>query len=122
MSPGQSLSTPAPTPIASYPTVSPFLNNSSLSTYLISHLNSIPQIQNIQVHQSMPIIPSSSITKPQIQGLLQSSSSTLDKSRSSLLESFRSNQVPVLGLEDLSGHVLEFAQVERCEMSALALK
>jgi len=104
---GQSLSTP----VASYPTVSPFLNNSSLSTYLISHLNSIPQQlqQNIQVHPSMPIIPSSSITKPQLHSLLPSSS-PLDKARSSLLESFRSNQVPVLGLDDLSGHVLEFAQ------------
>ena len=36
---------------------------------------------------------------------------------STLLESFRSNQVPVLGLDDLSGHVLEFAQVVMSELS-----
>ena len=96
-----------------YPTLAtPYLGNSaataaSLSSLLIS--NSIPQLQNIQVHQNMPIIPhTSSLPKPTL--IPVSSTSASDKLRSSLLESFRSNQVSVLSLGDLSGHVLEFSQ------------
>ena len=51
----------------------------------------------------MPIIPSSNISKPQI-------SSSSEKSRSTLLDNFRSNLLPLLGLTDLTGHVLEFAK------------
>ena len=57
----------------------------------------------------MPIIPhTSSLPKPTL--IPVSSTSASDKLRSSLLESFRSNQVSVLSLGDLSGHVLEFSQ------------
>ena len=101
--------------LAPYQTLAtPYLGNpaataASLSSLLIS--NSIPQLQNIQV-QNMPIIShSSSLSKSSgLQTLLPVSSSPSDKLRSSLLESFRSNQVSVLGLSDLTGHVLEFAQ------------
>ena len=80
----------AAAPAPSYPTVSPFIsNNSSISSFLISNVNSIPQM-NIQV-QNMPILPSSNISKPQLQSLIQSSSS--EKSRSTLLDSFRNNTV-----------------------------
>ena len=60
----------------------------------------------------MPIIPhTSSLQKPTgLQTLIPVSTSGSDKLRSSLLESFRSNQVSVLSLGDLSGHVLEFSQ------------
>ena len=53
--------------------------------------------------QNMPIIPTSNISKPQI-------SSSSEKSRSPLLDNFRSNLLPLLGLTDLTGHVLEFAK------------
>ena len=103
--------------LGSYQTLAtPYLGNSaataaSLSSLLIS--NSIPQLQNIQVHQNMPIIPHTSSLQKQtgLQTLVPvSTTSGSDKLRSSLLESFRSNQVSVLSLGDLSGHVLEFSQ------------
>ena len=84
---------------------------SSLSPLLISNINSIPPLSTPQMSlqvQNMPIIPRSNISKPQISSLIQSTSP--EKSRSSLLENFRSNLLPMLGLNDLTGHVLEFAK------------
>ena len=94
-------------PIGSYQTLAPYLNNTSISSLLISNVNSIPQM-NIPV-QNLPILQQSNLAKPQIQPLVPGAAGA-DKARSSLLESFRSNQVSVLGLGDLAGHVLEFAQ------------
>lgn len=77
-------------PIGSYQTLAPYLNNTSISSLLISNVNSIPQM-NIPV-QNLPILQQSNLAKPQIQPLVPGASGA-DKARSSLLESFRSNQV-----------------------------
>jgi len=86
----------------------PYLNTSLLIS------NSIPQIQNIQV-QNLPLLQSISTSpaKPvSIQQPLIQPQSSQDKSAlaSLLLEGFRNNNVSMLSLGDLSGHVLHFAQ------------
>ena len=76
------------------------------SPLLISNINSLPPLSTPQMSlqvQNMPIIPTSNISKPQISG-------SSEKSRSTLLDNFRSNLLPLLGLSDLGGHVLEFAK------------
>ena len=89
----------------------PLSSLSPLNSLLISNINSIPPLStpsiSLQV-QNMPIIPTSNISKPHLSHLVQTSAQ--DKSRSSLLENFRSNLLPMLGLTDLAGHVVEFAK------------